>query len=64
MTWNLENTAGKADAKKALEEARKGATRSNRIIDAATAQMDRMRGTRVENHFTQRMRQMMQGDTR
>lgn len=64
MSWNLENTAGKDEARKALADAKKNASRSNRIIEAATAQMDRIRGERVDNHFTQRMRQMMQGDTR
>lgn len=63
MNWDLENTAGKADARKALDESKSNARRSNRIIDAATAQMTRIRAERTENHFTERFREIIRGES-
>lgn len=62
MGWDIENTAGKDEARQALEESRRSSLRSSKIVAEARRQSSGIRDVRIENHFTLRLAEMFRGE--
>jgi hypothetical protein len=56
-----EKTAGRSEARKAAIEARSASARIGRMADDARSTIDEMRARRVDNHFADKMRSIIQG---
>lgn len=57
-----ENTSGRREARKALAESRTASARADRLIEELAGWRTRVATRREENHFTQKLRAIMQGE--
>lgn len=56
-----ERTAGRSEARKAAAEGRSASARIGRLAEDARATIDEMRTRRIDNHFADKMRSIIQG---
>lgn len=57
-----DNTSGRRDARRALAESRTASARADRLIEELAGWRVRVATRREENHFTQKLRAIMQGE--
>lgn len=56
-----ENTSGRREARKALAESRTASARAARMIEESRDQLSRLAQRSPDDHFTEKIRSIMQG---
>jgi hypothetical protein len=64
MTPINENTSGKLEARRALVESRQASRRADNLIDETRLALEAVRASRLENHFADKFRAIIQGGYR
>lgn len=58
-----ENTSGRREARRALAESRTAGARADRLIEELTSWREQVAERRQQNHFTQKLRAIMSGES-
>lgn len=61
MTPVDENTSGREEARRAVEESQRLARKADRLIATTRGSLGQMRHLRETNHFTEKFRKIIQG---